>query len=111
MSTKHKAQPTDSKDESALKKMTFDDDTQNNNGIDGTNKGKEQTAKTVGANKLPDEILKRFHSEPGKLLIAGNVAWDRKGSSPPQREELLIFNRFTDEKVIKMHIEFDSMES
>lgn len=51
--------------------------------------------------KLPDKILQKFHNEPGKLLIAGNVDWETVGGSHGERNELVTFHRFTDERVSK----------
>lgn len=112
MSTKRKAnQQINSENVSAPKKMAFNDgDTENNNDINKTEQIQKNDAaaaaiiKSVDSDKLADDILKRHYVEPGKLLIAGNVAWKVHGSEVRNkgltREELYIFHRFTDQKVI-----------
>lgn len=60
-----------------------------------------------GDEKLPEELLKTFDREPGKLMIAGMVTWELTGRRDPKgkvtkiRPNLYVFNRFTDEKVIR----------
>lgn len=55
--------------------------------------------------KLPEELLKTYDREPGKLMIAGLVTWELTGRRDPKgkvtkiRPNLYVFNRFTDEKV------------
>lgn len=55
--------------------------------------------------KLPEELLKTYDRDPGKLMIAGMVTWDLTGRRDPKgkvtkiRPNLYVFNRFTDEKV------------
>lgn len=55
--------------------------------------------------KLPEELLKTYDREPGKLMIAGMVTWDLTGRRDPKgkvtniRPNLYVFNRFTDETV------------
>ncbi|KAG4080625.1 hypothetical protein HA402_013155 [Bradysia odoriphaga] len=54
--------------------------------------------------KLPEELLKTYDRDPGKLMIAGMVTWDLTGRRDPKgkvtkiRPNLYVFNRFTDEK-------------
>lgn len=55
-------------------------------------------AKTDDAAKLPSDILGKFQTVPGKLMIAGNVSWDITNRRGP-RKQLCVFNRFTDNKV------------
>lgn len=50
---------------------------------------------TANSRKLPDEVLQKFNNEPGQLLIAGNVAWNKSA----EREELTVFHRLTDKTV------------
>ncbi len=110
MSTKRKkvAQPAD---EPARKKaVSISDDTQNTNDSDASKTAKEPIAfKSGDAKKLPEEILQRFQNTPGKLLISGNVAWDttnkKSGPNSSKREELHVFNQFTDGKVNKIRTE------
>ena len=55
--------------------------------------------------KLPEELLKTYDRDPGKLMIAGMVTWELSGRRDPKgkvtniRPNLYVFNRFTDEKV------------
>lgn len=55
--------------------------------------------------KLPEELLKTFDREPGKLLVAGMVTWELTGRRDPKgkvttiRPNLYTFHRFTDETV------------
>lgn len=55
--------------------------------------------------KLPEELLKTYDREPGKLMIAGMVTWDLTGRRDPKgkiskiRPNLYVFHRFTDETV------------
>lgn len=83
------------------------EETCNNNDVNESKKSKieHQTKplKTDKSSKLPAEILKRFHCEPRKLLIAGNVDWDKTGKKG-ERNELNVFHRFTDEKVTKNYL-------
>lgn len=56
--------------------------------------------------KLPEELLKTFDREPGKLMIAGMVTWELTGRRDPKgkvttiRPNLYTFHRFTDETVM-----------
>lgn len=58
--------------------------------------------------KLPEELLKTYDRDPGKLMVAGMVTWDLTGRRDPKgkvtkiRPNLYVFNRFTDEKVCNM---------
>lgn len=54
--------------------------------------------------KLRDDILKRFQCEPGKLMIAGNVEWNYVDKKDNKRNELHVFNRFTDGKVTQIAV-------
>lgn len=47
--------------------------------------------------KLPQDVLKRIEVEPGKVVIAGNMAWDTVGKS--DRSELYVFHRINDKMV------------
>lgn len=55
--------------------------------------------------KLPEELLKTFDREPGKLMVAGMVTWELTGRRDPKgkvttiRPNLYTFHRFTDETV------------
>lgn len=82
-----------------------------NNNVDDVDFGKihaddhqvplvDETAKSRA--KLPDEVLKNLYNEPGRLLIAGNVAWNAGGTNKVlKRNELYFFHRFIDKKVSK----------
>lgn len=81
---------------------------QNNNADDenGTIHVDEQVSIVVDlsakSRKLPDEVLQKFNNEPGRLLIAGNVAWDIIGKTG-KHKELTVFHRFTDKKVSQIN--------
>lgn len=54
--------------------------------------------------KLPEDLLKTYDRDPGKLMIAGMVTWELTGRRDPKgkvtniRPNLYVFHRFTDEK-------------
>lgn len=89
------------------KKSITEDSGNKNNGIENKKVKIEHPMESVEieakkfneAKKLSNEILKRFHCEPGKLLIAGNVDWEATGKKNLPRNELNVFHSFTDEKV------------
>lgn len=62
--------------------------------------------------KLPEELLKTFDREPGKLMVAGMVTWELTGRRDPKgkvtqvRPNLYTFHRFTDETVSGTHSDF-----
>lgn len=104
-STKRKANAEQQKEvlETVPKKM-INVPAQNNNVGDQHGNADDQMPHidaTVNSRKLPDEVLQKFNNAPGRLLIAGNVAWDAGGwnNVPGTREELTVFHRFTDKKV------------
>lgn len=76
---------------------------------DGSSSGKDNVEVLIessdGDEKLPEELLKTFDREPGKLMIAGMVTWDLTGRRDPKgkvtkvRPNLYVFHRFTEEKV------------
>lgn len=100
MATKRKRNAGQVDDVLAPKKTLLQEDTQNNNDHNGNIAKAAESRKTNAPKKLPDEVLQQFLSEPGKLLIAGNVSMDRCGkSNGEKREELHVFSRFTDKKV------------
>lgn len=55
----------------------------------------------INQEKLPEDLLKTYDKEPGKLLIAGMVTWDMTGRKAPAkgvtkiRPSLNSFHRFT----------------
>lgn len=85
---------------STLKKMTVEED------IIESESDEIENNPTVADSKLRDDILKRFQCEPGKLLIAGNVAWNYVDMKGMKRNELHVFNRFTDGKVFTKCLKF-----
>lgn len=62
--------------------------------------------------KLPEELLKTFDREPGKLMVAGMVTWELTGRRDPKgkvttiRPNLYTFHRFTDETVSEIFKHF-----
>lgn len=78
-----------------------------NDGLDGASKNDniEVLIESEEDVKLPEELLKTFDREPGKLMIAGMVTWELTGRRDPKgkvqviRPNLYSFHRFTDEKV------------
>lgn len=58
--------------------------------------------------KLPEDLLKTYDKEPGKLMIAGMVTWEMTGRKSNAkgvtkiRPNLCSFNRFTSETVINL---------
>lgn len=116
MSSKRKS---DAKPQPAKRgrKKKVDEDFESDNSEDGLPNGKNENndgASTevliVGETadndaKLPEELLKTYDREPGKLMIAGMVTWDLTGRRDPKgkvtniRPNLYVFNRFTDETV------------
>lgn len=96
MSTKRKSNDIESDNGLVTKKGCLSD-TENNNNQNSIDTVTE-SSKINATKKLPEDILQRYHGKPGKLLIAGNVSWEncnKKG----EKQELVVFNRFTDEKV------------
>lgn len=55
--------------------------------------------------KLPEELLKTYDKDPGKLLVAGMVTWEMVGRRADSkgvtkiRPNLYSFHRFTDQTV------------
>lgn len=77
-----------------------------NDSLDGSSKKEvEVLIESVEDTKLPEELLKTFDREPGKLMVAGMVTWDLTGRRDPKgkvaniRPNLYTFHRFTDETV------------
>lgn len=79
-----------------------------NDGLDGSSKKDniEVLIESTEDTKLPEELLKTFDREPGKLMIAGMVTWELTGRRDPKgkvtqiRPNLYVFHRFTDEMVL-----------
>lgn len=89
----------------------FDSDSESdgeNGQLDGASKKEiEVLIESTEDTKLPEELLKTFDREPGKLMIAGMVTWELTGRRDPKgkvtqvRPNLYTFHRFTDETVSK----------
>lgn len=82
-----------------------------NDGLDGSSKKDvEVLIESVEDTKLPEELLKTFDRDPGKLMIAGMVTWELTGRRDPKgkvttiRPNLYVFHRFTDETVIILFV-------
>lgn len=116
MSSKRKADSKPQANKRNRKKKVDDDfDSDNSDSLDGNGKidGNGSSSGSVevliessdGDEKLPEELLKTFDREPGKLMIAGMVTWELTGRRDPKgkvtkiRPNLYVFHRFTDEKV------------
>lgn len=87
-----------------------DSDSSGANGRDldaAKNESVEVLIESTEDTKLPEELLKTFDREPGKLMIAGMVTWELTGRRDPKgkvttiRPNLYVFNRFTDDTVRK----------
>lgn len=86
-----------------------DSDSSGANGRDGLEPSKKESVEVLIEStedtKLPEELLKTFDREPGKLMIAGMVTWELTGRRDPKgkittiRPNLYVFHRFTDETV------------
>lgn len=92
------------------KKVEEDFDSDNSDSNDGLNGKQEKDnievlIESTEDTKLPEELLKTYDREPGKLMIAGMVTWDLTGRRDPKgkvtkiRPNLYVFHRFTDETV------------
>lgn len=94
------------------KKVDEDFDSDNSDSNDAINgkldAGKDNVEVLIESNddtKLPEELLKTYDREPGKLMIAGMVTWELTGRRDPKgkvtkvRPNLYVFHRFTDETV------------
>lgn len=87
----------------------FDSDSESegeNGQLDGASKKDiEVLIESTEDTKLPEELLKTFDREPGKLMVAGMVTWELTGRRDPKgkvtqvRPNLYTFHRFTDETV------------
>lgn len=118
MSSKRKADSKPPAKRGRKKKVDddFDSDNSDSNGagngkldsLDGSS-NKDNVEVLIESNddtKLPEELLKTYDRDPGKLMIAGMVTWDLTGRRDPKgkvttiRPNLYVFHRFTDEKVI-----------
>lgn len=86
------------------------DDNIGNGKNDGNNDGSSTEVLIAGDGadtnaKLPEELLKTYDREPGKLMIAGMVTWELTGRRDPKgkvtniRPNLYVFHRFTNETV------------
>lgn len=53
--------------------------------------------------RLPEDVLKRIEVEQGKVVIAGNVAWDTIGKRTSDRYELNVFHRLDDKMVTQLN--------
>lgn len=88
-----------------------DSDGANGNALDGSSKKEniEVLIESTEDTKLPEELLKTFDREPGKLMVAGMVTWELTGRRDPKgkvttiRPNLYVFHRFTDETVRLTH--------
>lgn len=86
-----------------------DSDSSGANGRDGLDASKKENVEVLIEStedtKLPEELLKTFDREPGKLMIAGMVTWELTGRRDPKGKvttihpNLYVFHRFTDETV------------
>lgn len=84
-----------------------DSDSSGANGkdLDASKKDVEVLIESTEDTKLPEELLKTFDREPGKMMIAGMVTWELTGRRDPKgkvtaiRPNLYVFHRFTDETV------------
>lgn len=108
MASKRKA---DSKPVKRGRKKKVDEDFESDSD-EGSLNGNEDNKKenievlieSVEDTRLPDELLKTFDREPGKLMIAGMVTWDLVGRRDTKgtvtvRPNLYTFHRFTDDMV------------
>lgn len=116
MSSKRKADAKPQAKRGRKKKVDEDFDSDNSDSNDAIN-GKVDAAKDnvevlIESNddtKLPEELLKTYDREPGKLMIAGMVTWELTGRRDPKgkvtkvRPNLYVFHRFTDETVSDPH--------
>ncbi|XP_031617169.1 protein RCC2 homolog [Contarinia nasturtii] len=86
----------------------FDSDSDSSaNGRDSLDSSKKESVEVLIEStedtKLPEELLKTFDREPGKLMVAGMVTWELTGRRDPKgkvttiRPNLYVFHRFTDE--------------
>lgn len=82
-----------------------DSDGANGKDLDASKKEVEVLIESTEDTKLPEELLKTFDREPGKLMVAGMVTWELTGRRDPKgkvtaiRPNLYVFHRFTDETV------------
>lgn len=91
------------------KKVDEDFDSDSDDGsLNGREDAKKESVEvlieSVEDSRLPDELLKTFDREPGKLMVAGMVTWELTGRRDTKgtvtvRPNLYNFHRFTDEKV------------
>lgn len=111
MSSKRKADAKPQAKRGRKKKVDDDFESDNSDSNDGLN-GKVDSGKEVEVliesnddTKLPEELLKTFDRDPGKMMVAGMVTWDLTGRRDPKgkvtkvRPNLYVFHRFTDEMV------------
>lgn len=90
----------------------FDSDSESdgeNGQLDGASKKDiEVLIESTEDTKLPEELLKTFDREPGKMMVAGMVTWELTGRRDPKgkvtqvRPNLYTFHRFTDETVSEL---------
>lgn len=110
MASKRKADSKAPVKRGRKKKVEEDFDSDNSDSNEGLNgKQKEENIEVLIEStedtKLPEELLKTYDREPGKLMIAGMVTWDLTGRRDPKgkitktRPNLYVFHRFTDEMV------------
>lgn len=112
MSSKRKSDAKAPASKRGRKKKVEDDfdsdsDSSAENGqLDGASKKDiEVLIESTEDTKLPEELLKTFDREPGKLMVAGMVTWELTGRRDPKgkvtqvRPNLYTFHRFTDETV------------
>lgn len=113
MSSKRKSdakQPASKRGRKKKVDEDFDSDSDssgaNGKDLEGSKKEVEVLIESTEDTKLPEELLKTFDREPGKMMIAGMVTWELTGRRDPKgkvtaiRPNLYTFHRFTDEMVI-----------
>lgn len=108
MATKRKSDKPASK-RGRKKKVDEDFESDSDDGsLNGRDDAKKENIEvlieSVEDTRLPEELLKTFDREPGKLMIAGMVTWELTGRRDTKgqvtvRPNLYVFHRFTDEMV------------
>lgn len=109
MATKRKADGKPASKRGRKKKVDEDFDSDSDEGsLNGREDAKKESVEvlieSVEDSRLPEELLKTFDREPGKLMVAGMVTWELTGRRDTKgtvtvRPNLYTFHRFTDEKV------------
>lgn len=65
------------------------------------NQNQKIAKKEASGSRLPEDVLKRIEVEQGKVVIAGNVAWETVGKKSNARNELCVFHRLDNKMVTK----------